>query len=286
MNTFSVKEQSVNTLYRELLRSLIEHGHKVGNTLELRNVLIDLGHGVYDPQTFIVTLKDRNLSIEYLIAELVWYFSGDNSMKFISKFGSMWEKLSDDGVTNNSAYGYILKKKHDFDQIEKVIELLKKDPNSRRAVININEANPNVIETKDEPCTIAIQFLLRGTYLDVTSMMRSNDIWFGFPYDIVFFTALRHYVAKRLNASPGLTTHFVTSLHLYEKDFGKASQIVLMNRLPDRFEDRFCLNIDLLIEKAKEIRDSIDENNFTQEEFMDLIKKHGIYYKGEKKFDL
>ena len=45
-------------------------------------------------------------------------------------------------------------------------------------------------------------------------------------------------------------------------------------------------NIDLLIEKAKEIRDSIDENNFTQEEFMDLIKKHGIYYKGEKKFDL
>lgn len=50
----------------------------------------------------------------------------------------MWNKLSDDGITANSAYGYILQKKHGFNQIEKIIELLKVDPYSRRAVMNIN----------------------------------------------------------------------------------------------------------------------------------------------------
>lgn len=273
---------NLDLAYWRILKDLVDEGKQVGNTRELTNVMIQLKF----PDQFsfshnnrnVVSLVDRGLSLEYLLAELVWYFSGDNSTKFISKFGSMWERISDDGVTNNSAYGYILKHKHGFDQVETIIELLQKDKNSRRAVLNINEANPNVITTKDEPCTIALQFLIRDNELEATSIMRSNDIWFGFPYDVVFFTALQGYIANRLGINSGKFTHVVTSLHLYDKDLPKACQIIYMNRVLD-YKERVSIDFQGLISNAKRIRDSIDENNFTKEEFMEKVDE--FYFIGE-----
>lgn len=52
----------------------------------------------------------RKISEKYANAELEWYWSGDNSCKTIGQSAKMWLSLSDDGKTNNSAYGYILEK--------------------------------------------------------------------------------------------------------------------------------------------------------------------------------
>ena len=97
---------------------------------------------------------------------------------------------------------------------------------SRRAVININVPNENVIETKDEPCTVSIQFLLRNNKVHCTVYMRSNDIWFGFPYDVVFFTELQRIVAENLHAELGMYTHLAGSLHMYDRDEEKIRKIV------------------------------------------------------------
>lgn len=208
----------IDDIYKHLCRHLID-APEINNTREINNVKITLT----DVENSVVNC--RNISLSYMLGELLWYFTGRNDVKFISKFGSMWSRISDDGVTNNSAYGYVLTKKYGFDQVEKIIELLKHDPNSRRAVLNINEANEHVIETKDEPCTIAVQFLLRDNKLCCTAMMRSNDIWFGFPYDVVFFTELQKYIAMRLNVACGEYTHFATSLHVYNKDIAKIENL-------------------------------------------------------------
>lgn len=210
----------IDNIYYDLCYKLLKCGNEVKGTRELNNVKIELE----DINENIVSIRD--ISPAYLFGEWVWYFTGRNSMKFISAFGSMWEKLSDDGETNNSAYGYIMKSKYGFDQIETIVELLKKDPESRRAVININTPNPNVITTKDEPCTIALQFMIRNGKLNCTAMMRSNDIWFGFPYDVAFFTELQKYIADQLNIEYGTYTHFVTSLHLYERNYEDVEKII------------------------------------------------------------
>ena len=91
----------------------------------------------------------RNASLEYALAELVWYWGGSPEKSFIGKFGAMWNKISDDGFTNNSAYGYVIKHKHGFNQLNKIIELLTVDKYSRTAVININVPNRNVIEINE-----------------------------------------------------------------------------------------------------------------------------------------
>lgn len=203
--------QEIDQIYYGLLQNLL-HGQAVKGTHELNNVQITL----HDITENIVSI--RGISPSYLLAEALWYFTGRNDMKFISTFGSMWERLSDDGKTNNSAYGYLMKKAFGFDQIEKIIELLRKDPESRRAVINLNTPNENVIETHDEPCTICLQFLIRDGKLNCTTVMRSNDIWFGFPYDVAFFTQLQMYIADRLEIKYGTYTHFVVSMHLYDRN--------------------------------------------------------------------
>lgn len=191
-----------------------------GNTREMNNVKIVLN----DITENIVSV--RGISPSYLFGEWLWYFTGRNDVKFISAFGKIWEQMSDDGVTNNSAYGYIMQKKFGFDQVEKVIQLLTVDPSSRRAVININTPNPRMIDTKDEPCTIALQFLIRNGKLHCTTMMRSNDVWLGFPYDVAFFTELQKYIADRLEVGYGSYTHFVVSLHLYDRHYEAVQKVV------------------------------------------------------------
>lgn len=213
------KSTHIDSLYWTLCKFLLD-APNVEDTRELNNVKVTLT----DITNNIVSI--RGLSPSYLLGELLWYFAGRNDVEFISKFSSFWKGISDDGETCNSAYGYLMRYAFGFDQIEKVIELLTKDPNSRRAKINLNTPRENVIETKDEPCTMFLQFLIRDKKLHCTAVMRSNDIWFGFPYDVAFFTELQKYIADRLGVKYGEYTHFVVSMHLYDRDYEKVSKIV------------------------------------------------------------
>lgn len=248
---------------------------KVGNTRELNNVQFTLTNICNN----IVSIRD--ISPTYLFGELLWYFTGRNSVDFIGAFGSMWKKISDDGKTSNSAYGYLMKSAFDFDQIQTVIDLLRKDPNSRRAVINLNVPNKDVIETKDEPCTIALQFLIRDHKLYCTGMMRSNDIWFGFPYDVTFFTELQKYIADQLGLEYGSYTHFVTSLHLYDKDAIKIAAIV-----ENPISKPIIFNRRKFIEHAEFIAELVDcgirHNVNAKTLLLNLLDQYGIYKRGGK----
>lgn len=208
-----MKFDNIDQAWSTLAYLALSGGERVGNTVELSNVHFTIKNAKEN------ILKSRhNFSLHYYLGETIWYGIGANDVDFISKFGKIWKMLSDDGIVNNSAYGYILQMKHEFNQIEKMIELLKKDPNSRRAVMNINIPREDVIETKDEMCTIALQLLLRDGKLNMTGIMRSNDLQTGTPYDIFYFTTLQQYIAKELDVEVGAYDHFVSSMHIYDRD--------------------------------------------------------------------
>lgn len=204
---------NMDDIYKFICKSIIEDGNEVNGTKELNNFsfeLTNLNNNV---------INVRNISKIYLCGELTWYMLARNDVAFINTFAGLWGRISDDGVTSYSAYGDIVFKRHGFDQIDKVIELLAKDKYSRRAVVNFNVPNKNVIETKDEICTIALQFYIRDNKLNCTGIMRSNDIWYGLPYDVVFFTEMQKYIAHRLNVAVGTYVHNVISLHCYERNY-------------------------------------------------------------------
>lgn len=212
--------KSMNDIYRQLCGKISVQGQEVAGTKELLNsgfTLLDITDNIATART--------GYSLPYMLGELAWYFTGREDVEFISKFSSFWKHVSDDGVTNGSAYGAVVFNRYGFDQVAQVIDTLKRDPHSRRAVINFNVPNPERFETKDEICTIALVFELRGGKLDCTGIMRSNDMWLGTPYDVVFFTELQKHIANELGVGYGKYTHFAVSLHAYEKDIDRVREV-------------------------------------------------------------
>lgn len=182
--------------------------------------ILDAVFEVEDPTRNVVTNSLRSMPLRYAIGELAWYLSGSNAVKDISQFSKKWTELSDDGVTNNSAYGHRIFTRFGFDQWEYVKSLIKKDPNTRQAVIHIKDADNK--PTKDTPCTVYLQFLLRDGKLNLSVHMRSNDLWMGVPYDMFSFCFLQMKMAMELGVGIGTYTHYAGSLHLYERDYYSA----------------------------------------------------------------
>lgn len=215
---------NMDLIYHDICKKLATSGNEVRGTKELNNfsfTLTDLDNNV---------INIRDISKSYICGELLWYALGRKDVGFINKFAGLWGRISDDGETSYSAYGDIVFNRHGFNQVDKIIQLLCDDPESRRAVINFNVPNENVIKTKDEICTIALQFLIRDGKLHCYGIMRSNDVWYGLPYDVIFFTELTKYIARRLNIPYGTYTHTVISLHVYERNYDDI--VNAMNTIP------------------------------------------------------
>lgn len=198
-------------LYDQLLKcddNTVVHGRKMKGEI-LTAVSI-----IHNPREGIVNSPVRDMSMKYAIGELLWYLSGSNMLSDIQPYSSFWSKISDDGLTINSSYGHRIKSKFGFDQWEYVKNTLRNDRGSRQAVIHIKDASET--PTNDMPCTIALQYQIRGNELHATTIMRSNDIWLGWPYDVFCFTSLQVLLAMELGVTVGTYTHIANNLHLYE----------------------------------------------------------------------
>lgn len=177
---------------------------------------------VEDPTRNIVSNQIRKMPMRYAVGELAWYLSGSNKVKGISRFAKKWAEISDDGETNNSAYGWRIFDKFGFNQWEHIKDLLRKDPASRQAVIHIKDADNH--PTKDVPCTVYLQFFIRDGKLNMSTHMRSNDIWMGVPYDMFSFCFLQILLAMELGVEIGQYTHYAGSLHIYARDYEAAKK--------------------------------------------------------------
>lgn len=206
--------KSMNDIYRQLCGKISVQGHEVAGTKEMLNsgfTLLDITDNIATART--------GYSLSYMLDELALCFTGSDDVEFTSKC------IRDGGVATRSAYGAVVFNRYGFDQVAQVIDTLKRDPCSRRAIINFNVPNPERFETKDEICTIALVFELRDGKLDCTGIMRSNDIWFGTPYDVVFFTELQKHIANELGVGYGKYTHIAVSLYAYEKDIDRVHEV-------------------------------------------------------------
>lgn len=181
-----------------------------------------------NPLDRLLYVPHRGFSVQYCIAEMLWYLLGNNQTEWISNYSSFWKNISDDGTTANSAYGARIFKKHpliDFVQWEYVINELQKDSDSRRAVIHIRHPQDSVSAKKDMPCTLTLQFFIRDKALHLVASMRSSDLIFGISYDVPAFTLLQELMAQQLDVAVGSYMHVSNSLHIYERHFEMAEKI-------------------------------------------------------------
>lgn len=192
-----------------------------------------------DPDDNRISLPGFHTNRTYAQEELRWYLNGGNRIDFSPLIQKTWERYSDDGIHVNSAYGYYLFGKHlQMDdgsgdiksQWDWVIEKLQADPDSRQAVMNINLPSHKLKPTKDLPCTMNVQVLLRNHRLYWLTTMRSQDIYLGTRNDVYCFTELQKRMAQQLKTGLGEYVHACASLHLYEPQWKVASDLLFHRR--------------------------------------------------------
>ena len=170
------------------------------------------------PSQNLVLSPTRRMSPRYLLAEMKWYLSAKNTIDGIKPFSKIWESLCYPDGTINSNYGWCFKKKLGYDQIERAVETLKNNPQDRQVVLHI-KTGTEVLPTKDIPCTLGMQLTVERGRLNAVVFMRSNDLWWGFPYDVAFFTDVQAFISHKIGLPVGEYVHIVGDLHLYEKDY-------------------------------------------------------------------
>jgi thymidylate synthase len=210
-------QHSIAEVWQNALQHVLHHGSEVSPRGQLCKELRGITLQMNDIDANIIVSPVRKLNYSFMVAEWVWMLLGRRDVASIALYNSQIKRFSDDGEVLFGAYGPKI-----TEQLEAVIRLLDRDPDTRQAVIQIYNPAALTTVTKDVPCTLAWQFFIRGEQLELHVTMRSNDLWLGFPYDVFNFTQFQRYVAKRLGRQTGRYTHHVGSLHLYAENWPDA----------------------------------------------------------------
>lgn len=207
---------TLDDLMRKALDYIFEAGKAIeptkGRASEITGVMLELSN----PRARLSRTETRGKPFSCL-GELCWYLSGSNAVEFISYYIGEYRKFAEDGSLYGG-YGPRLFGTgfNTNNQVDNVIDLLKRKPSSRQAVIQLFDSNDILTYHKDVPCTCTLQFLIREKKLHLITYMRSNDIFLGLPHDIFSFTMLQEIVARTLDVKLGTYKHIVGSLHLYD----------------------------------------------------------------------
>lgn len=234
---FSARKSSFAELYKFVLEQVYTDYNNIVSPRKLEiKELVNATLTLKNPYNNLFESKIRVYPKRYLAGELYWYFTGRNDVAFIKNFSNFWTKISDDGVTSNSAYGHLLWHESP-NEWQWAFSKLQEDIDTRQAVIHFNKPY-HMHETKDFPCTLTGTFQIRKNKLNLTIIMRSQDVIKGLTFDLPFFTLLLQQMKLNLsktypNLKLGELTLFVQSLHLYSSDYELAEKLIISNDLKD-----------------------------------------------------
>lgn len=213
-----------NSQWVEKLKDIINKG-QISNPRGLKIKEL-INSSIYIDMNYpIISIPERKLGYKFMAREAWWILSGRNDVESIKDYSKAISNFSNDNYHFDGAYGPRV-----VDQIRYIVDSLAEDINTRQAVLTIWRANPRV--SKDIPCTISIQWLIRDGYIYCIDNMRSSDIWLGVPYDIFNFTMLTGYIMLLLrerginNLKLGNLYLNAGSQHLYENNWEKAKQLL------------------------------------------------------------
>lgn len=222
-----MNSRNFNYAFINGLHSMLTAGEHVTTrgqqTLELRACVVRIPNS----QERVICVPHRKNNIFASIAETLWVLGGRNDIEYLSRYLPRAKDFSDDGVTWRAGYGKRIRDFKGQDQLMNVIELLRRDKSSRQAVISLWDPETDCLPSKDIPCTNWIHFMIRNGKLDMSIVIRSNDIMWGASAINWFEWSVMHQlVATSTDSEIGMLNYYADSFHLYERHFERAQKIV------------------------------------------------------------
>lgn len=191
---------------------------KNGIDFDNTKTLFNQGFTILNPLDNNIDTEYRKWNPIYANREWDWYLSGNPNAEEISTYAPIWKQMMDNKGNVRSNYGWQWKRNN---QLDKVVDKLKENNNTRQAAISIYDGKEIDTYSKDTPCTYAVQFTILNNKLNMSVLMRSNDLWYGFCNDQYCFSKLQELVAERVGIKIGTYFHFSHNLHLYNNFLNK-----------------------------------------------------------------
>jgi thymidylate synthase len=172
-------------------------------------------------------LTTKKLHTKSIIHELLWFLKGDTNIKYLKDNGvSIWDDWADEQGNLGPVYGsqwrsWPLPNGGHIDQIAQVIDMIKKNPDSRRLIVsawNVAEIN----NMKLPPCHAFFQFYVAEGKLSCQLYQRSADIFLGVPFNIASYALLTMMVAQVCSLKTGEFIHTLGDAHLYANHIEQA----------------------------------------------------------------
>ncbi len=250
---------SIDAIQRWAFDKLLNHGHSSAPRGIRTQEVLGYTFTLTRPRARVIQAPARRWSFPLAIGEFCWHISASNDVRSLEYYAPRWQKFAaKDQTIRGSCYGrrIFYPDASGNSRWEKLIDLLEHDPSSRRGVIDLCDSHVLSPDELDVSCTSTLQMLAREGRLHLIVQMRSNDVVWGLPYDIFLFTMLQEMLALRLGLGLGVYIHSVGSLHLYEKHF-KLAENVLSDPPPNTIEMPKMTSISSLnsfIEAERKIR--------------------------------
>lgn len=184
------------------------------------------------PEERVLFYPSRDANPFFHLFESFWMLGGRNDLEYVSQFNKRMTDFSDNGKTLNGAYGHRWREYFGRDQLNLLVEHLKANPDSRRAVLQMWSPYDleNIVDDpfcKDVPCNTQVYFKVRKGQLQMTVSCRSNDIiWGTYGANAVHFSVLQEYIAAKLNLPMGSYYHLSDSYHAYQGVYEKTLDVL------------------------------------------------------------
>jgi thymidylate synthase len=211
----------IDTPYEDLLRDVLENGTRKGDRTGTgtrsvfgRQIRYDLSQGFP-----LVTTK--RVHLKSVVYELLWFLRGDSNVRWLQERGvKIWDDWADESGELGPVYGVQWRSwptpdGGHVDQIAKVIEQIRTNPDSRRHIVTA--WNPAEVDDMAlPPCHALFQFYVADGRLSCQLYQRSADLFLGVPFNIASYALLTHMVAAQTGLEVGEFVWTGGDVHIYD----------------------------------------------------------------------
>ena len=241
--------------YLDLLRLVLEQGAPKSDRTGTGTRAV-FGHQMrFDLGAGFPLVTTKKLHLKSIVHELLWFLRGESNVAYLREHGvTIWDEWADADGELGPVYG--VQWRHwraadgrTIDQISAAVDLLRRDPHSRRIVVsawNVGELDRMALT----PCHALFQFFVAHGRLSCQLYQRSADIFLGVPFNIASYALLTHMMAEQTGFEVGEFIWTGGDCHLYSNHLEQARlqlsrvplpspRLVIRRRPPSIFEYRF-----------------------------------------------
>ena len=213
--------------YLDLLRHIVDEGVDKGDRTGTGTRSVFGYQMRFDLSRGFPLLTTKKLHTRSIIHELLWMLSGETNVEYLHDHNvTIWDEWADADGNLGPVYGHQWRHwqtpaGHEIDQISRIIDEIRVNPDSRRLVVSAWNA-ADVDRMALPPCHTLFQFYVANGRLSCQLYQRSADVFLGVPFNIASYSMLTMMVAQVTGLEPGDFVHTFGDVHLYSNHFDQA----------------------------------------------------------------